>query len=171
MMSYARSGLALAAITFAAAVSFAVPASAHDYSAGDLKISHPWARMTVPGAKVGAGYLKVANTGAAPDRLVSVETPAADRVEIHESLEENGVARMRPLKDGVALAAGADAELKPGGMHLMLMGLKQQLVAGQKVPATLVFEQAGRLDVELSVEDMSFGGAAAVKESGGHAHH
>lgn len=166
-----RSVLRISALAFAFALAgFSQPASAHGYKIGALEIAHPWARETPPAAKVGAGYLTVKNTGDTADRLVTIETPAAEKVEIHESLTENGVAKMREVK-GVDLPAGEEIALKPGGYHLMLMGLKEGLAEGERIPATLVFEKAGKLDVELAVESMGYGGASADHDHGEHGNH
>ncbi len=155
-----------AILTGAAIVLMAGPAFAHGYKIGTLEIGHPWARETPVGAKVGAGYFKVTNSGSESDRLTGVETPGAEKVEIHEMIDENGVAKMRKMNDGLELPPGETA-LKPGGYHLMLMGLKEGLAEGMRVPATLIFEKAGRLDVELAVEAMGYGGAAP-DHHGGH---
>jgi copper(I)-binding protein len=135
----------------------AAPASAHSYKAGGLEIGHPWARETPPAAKVGAAYFTVTNTGSEPDRLIAVETPGAEKVEMHESIEDNGVAKMRPVT-AIEIPAGKKIELKSGGYHLMLIGLKEALAEGMRIPATFVFEKAGRVDVELAVEPMGYGG-------------
>lgn len=149
----------------------AVPAAAHDYKAGVLEIAHPWARETPPAAKIGAGYLKVKNTGAESDRLIAVETAGADKVEMHESRTENGVAKMRPV-EAVEIPAGGEAELAPGGTHLMLIGLKEPLKKGMRIPATLTFEKAGKVEVELAVEGMGYGRAEEAPAShSGHGHH
>lgn len=140
-------------------LAFAAPASAHSYKAGGLEISHPWARETPPSAKVGAGYFKVKNTGTEADRLIAVETEGAEKVEIHESINENGVAKMRQVQT-VEIPAGAETALKPGGYHLMLVNLKEALAEGMRIPATLVFEKAGKIKVELAVEGMGYGGPA-----------
>lgn len=134
------------------AVSFCLPAIAHDYRVGDLRIDHPWSRATPPSARVGAGYLSLRNDGAVADRLVAASSPAAARVEIHEMRMEGSVMRMREMAQGLSIPAGAKVELKPGGLHLMLMELKAPLAAGTDVPVTLVFERAGRVDVTLKVE-------------------
>jgi copper(I)-binding protein len=135
----------------------AAPASAHSYKAGNLEIGHPWARETPVGAKVGGAYFTVTNNGADADRLIAVETPGAEKVEMHESIEDNGVAKMRQVEN-IEIPAGKETALKPGGYHLMLIGLKESLAEGMRVPATLVFEKAGRIDVEFAVENMSYGG-------------
>jgi copper(I)-binding protein len=141
------------------------PALAHSYKAGSLEIGHPWSRETAPGAAVGAGYFKVTNTGSESDKLTGVETPGAEKVEMHESTNENGVAKMR-MVNAIEIPPGETA-LKPGGYHLMLMGLKEALAEGMRVPAVLIFEKAGRVEVELAVENMGYGGG---HDQGGHKH-
>lgn len=163
-LSLGRLGGLLLPALIALATFSAAPASAHGYKAGALEIGHPWARETPPGATTGAAYLKVKNTGTGDDRLVSVEIAGAERAELHLSATENGVARMRPV-DGVVLAAGQETRLAPGGTHVMILGLKDGLAQGDRVPATLVFEKAGRLAIEISVEEMGYGGR------GEHKHH
>ena len=137
-------------------LSLAASAHAHGFKAGALEIGHPWARETPVGATVGAGYLTVTNTGTDADRLIAVETSGAGKVEIHEATNENGVAKMRPVA-AVDIPAGGQAKLAPGGFHLMLIGLKEGLAEGMRIPATLVFEKAGRVDVEFAVEGMAYG--------------
>lgn len=117
---------------------------------GDLEISGGFARATPPGAEVGGGFLTIRNDGSA-DRLVSASSPLAARVEIHEMAMQDNVMTMRPLPDGLALPAGETVALKPGGFHLMLMGLKQPLAEGETVPLTLTFEKAGSVDAALLV--------------------
>jgi copper(I)-binding protein len=140
-----------------AALVLAGPASAHSFKLGALEIGHPWARETPVSATTGAGYLTVKNTGTEPDRLIAVATPGAEKVEIHQSIDENGVAKMRPV-DGIEIPAGGSIALKSGGYHLMLIGLKEPLAEGMRVPGTLTFEKAGKLDIEFAVEGMSYGG-------------
>ena len=162
-----RASAALA-LVIAAAVSFTapLPARAHDYSLGDLRIGHPWSRATPPTAKVGAGYLSIANQGTSPDRLVAASSPAAGRVEIHEMRMDGGVMRMREVPQGLSVPAGQRVELKPGGFHLMLLDLKAPLGEGAMVPLTLVFERAGRVDVDLKIEPVS----ARQSDHGAHGH-
>jgi copper(I)-binding protein len=140
----------------------AASAHAHGFKAGALEIGHPWARETPVGATIGAGYLTVTNTGTEPDRLTGVETSGAGKVEIHEATNENGVAKMRPVQ-AVEIPAGGQAKLAPGGYHLMLIGLKEALAEGMRIPATLIFEKAGRVDVEFAVESMGYGAPDAHK--------
>lgn len=127
-------------------------AHAHGFTLGDLKIGHPWAKITLPGAKVGGGYLKITNNGSTDDRLVSITTDRAGTAQIHEMKMENDVMKMRELPDGLAVPAGQTVELTPGGLHVMFMDLKQPLAEGEKVKATLTFEKAGKVEVEFNVE-------------------
>lgn len=143
-------GAAGVALCFAAYA--ANPANAHDYTVGPLKIGHPWARATPPAAKVGGGYLSIENTGATPDRLVGGSTEAAARVEIHESNLTDGIMRMREKTDGVVISPGQKVEFKPSGLHLMLVDLKAPLKQGDKVKATLIFERAGSVAIELQIQ-------------------
>ena len=106
------------------------------------------------------------NTGTAPDRLVGTSMELAAKGEVHEMATENGVMKMRPV-DGIAIAPGASIELKPGGFHLMFMGLKGGLKQGQAVKGTLVFEKAGTVDVTFDVGAMG----ARSSGGGGHSHH
>ena len=143
------------------------PAVAHDYPAGALKIGHPWARPTPTGAIAGAGYLTVTNTGKAPDRLLGGSTPAADKLEVHEMSMTGGVMRMRPVEGGLAIAPGQTVELKPGGYHIMFIGLKKPLKTGDHVAATLKFEKAGPLRVDFYVQTPE---QAGKPMAGGHDH-
>ena len=129
-------------------------ASAHEYKLGSLEIGHPWARATPPTAPTGGGYLSVKNTGTEPDRLISISSPAAGTVQVHEMKMEGNVMRMRELDGPLEIKPGETVTLAPGGMHLMMMGLKEPLKQGEKVPLTLVFEKAGKIDVELVVVAM-----------------
>lgn len=114
-------------------------------------IEQGWARTTPTGAKTGAGYLVIVN-GATPDRLLSVSSPAAEKVELHESAMEGMVMTMQPL-DAQPLAAGETLTFAPGGKHLMFVGLKAPFAAGTAVPITLRFEKAGEQTVNLVVRD------------------
>jgi copper(I)-binding protein len=132
----------------------ASPAFAHDYKLGALEIGHPWARATPPTAPTGGGYLSVKNTGTEPDRLMSVSSPAAETVQVHEMKMDGSVMRMRPLEGPLEIKPGETVTLAPGGFHLMMMGLKGPFKQGERVPLTLVFEKAGKIDVEMVVVAM-----------------
>ena len=131
-----------------------LPAAAHDYKLGALEIGHPWARATAPTAPSGGGYLKITNSGATADRLIAASSPASDKVQIHEVKMDGNIMRMREIDGGLAIPPGATVTLAPGGYHVMLMGLKAPFKQGTSVPLTLVFEKAGKIDVEMSVEAM-----------------
>jgi copper(I)-binding protein len=126
-------------------------AHAHEYGLGSLVIDHPWTRPTVAGQSVGGGYLGIHNRGSAADRLLGGTSSAAAKVEVHEMRMEGDVMRMREV-GGLALPAGGRVKLEPGGLHLMLVGLKAPLKVGDKVPLTLRFEKAGQIEVMLHVE-------------------
>jgi len=145
---------------------FASIAAAETYSAGGLQIGNPWARATPKGATVGAGYLTITNTGSGLDRLVGGSAAPASRVEVHTTVEEKGVARMRQIP-ALDIKPGETVELKPGGMHVMFMGLKQPLKQGQKLKGTLVFEKAGTVEIEFTVQ----AAGAPAPAGGGHHHH
>jgi copper(I)-binding protein len=142
--------LALAALV----AILALPAFALDYKLGAIEIGQPWSRATPPTAESGGGYLVLKNTGTTPDRLIAVKSPAADRFEIHEMKMDGNIMRMREVEKGIEIPPGATVELKPGGFHVMFMGLKAPFAKEAKVPLTLVFEKAGSIDVDLMVQAM-----------------
>jgi periplasmic copper chaperone A len=144
---------AVLAVAVLATIS-ALPVHAHDYKLGNLLIDHPWSRPTPQGAPVGSGYLVIRNKGKSADRLVSASASVAGKVEIHQMTVKDGVMAMRPVEGGIAVAPGKTVELKPSGLHLMFMDLKQQLKEGESIPVTLLFEKAGKIDVEFKVEPM-----------------
>ncbi len=117
-----------------------------------VSVEKPWSRATPPGAKVGAGFMRLRNVGAA-DRVVGASSPVAGRVEMHVTMREGDVVKMREVKS-FEVPAGGSFELKPGGAHLMLVDLKRPLKKGEKLPLTLKLEKGGELKLELSVEEM-----------------
>ena len=127
-------------------------ASAHEFKAGSLEIKHPWSRATPKGATVAGGYLKIVNTGTTPDRLIGGTIAAAPKFEIHEMSMEGGVAKMRQLPKGVEIKPGQTVEFKPGGYHLMFVGITAPFQQGKSVKGTLEFEKAGKIEVEYAVE-------------------
>jgi copper(I)-binding protein len=128
-----------------------VTVHAADYTAGSLVIADPWLRATPKGASVAGGYMKISNNGAAADRLIGGSTDFAASFEVHEMSMADGVAKMRPVQGGLEIKPGETVELKPGSFHVMLMGLKKPLAAGEHVKATLVFEKAGKVDIDYDV--------------------
>jgi copper(I)-binding protein len=140
------------------------PAFAHKYDLGSLTINHPWARPTPPGLKVTAVYFDIRNNASTPDRLVGWTSSSAMRAELHETRIEGGMAKMRPVS-ALVLPANGRVKAEPGGLHLMLMELKQPLKVGDRIPVTLKFERAGSVNVEAVVED----GKKSAKDE--HRHH
>ncbi|TDK22735.1 copper chaperone PCu(A)C [Luteimonas aestuarii] len=134
-----------------------------------MHVTAPWSREIPPNAPVAAGFLSIHNGGGADDRLVEVRSDASVRVEIHEVRHEDGMARMRELGDGLPLPAGATVELKPGGYHLMFITpVEGRFAAGNRVAATLVFEQAGAHEVAFEVRPVD---ADAPAPADAHSHH
>ena len=126
------------------------PAPAEELTAGDLTISAPFARATLPNQPVGGGYLTIANAGPA-DRLRAAASPAAGTVEIHAMAIEGEVMRMRELADGLPIPPGETVTLEPGGYHLMFRDLAQPFVEGETVEVTLTFDAAGEVAVTLPI--------------------
>jgi copper(I)-binding protein len=125
----------------------------HVVKAGALEIVHPWSRATPAGAGNAAAYVTVNNTGTTPDTLLAAAAPTvSDKLEIHEVSMKNGVMSMKRAAGGVAIPAGGSVTLKPGGYHIMIMGVKQPLKQGDSFPGTLTFEKAGKVDVRFTVE-------------------
>ncbi len=130
---------------------FPLQLAAHDYELGSIGVDHPWARATAGKAPNGAAFLMLTNAGDQADYLIRVETDAAKRAELHQHSMEDGVMKMRPVEK-IEIAPGGETMLKPGGLHIMLMGLTAPLKEGERFPLTLVFEEAGSLDVEVTVD-------------------
>lgn len=136
-------------LAFAAALTLiAAPVLA---ASSTVQVSQAWSRPAPQGGN-GAGFAVISNSGPAADTLISVVSPVAARIEIHESMVMGGQAMMHPRPGGLPVPAGATVALKPGGWHMMLMGLKQPLRAGDHYPATLTFKKAGKVTVQFSVQ-------------------
>lgn len=136
---------------FSAALLLAGSAHAAGYQAGDIMITAPHARPTVPAQPAAAAYLTLENGGGA-DRLVGVASPVAQSAEIHIMRMDGDVMRMREAGE-VPLAPAAKVTMKPGmGYHIMLIGLKQPLKEGASFPMTLTFEKAGKVEVQVVVD-------------------
>ncbi len=119
--------------------------------AGEIEISGGFAKAMLPGQPVGGGFFTVKNNGQTDDRLLSVSSPAAGEVQIHEMVTKDNVMRMRQLKDGIAIGAGEMVKLEPGNLHLMFQKVKTPFKQGDTVPVTLTFEKAGKVDLVLQV--------------------
>jgi copper(I)-binding protein len=145
----------------AALVLVAAPGLAQSYKVGAIQIEQPWARATPKGATIGAGYMKIVNTGGEPDRLIGGTVPFARKFEVHSMTMEQGVMKMREVKDGLEIKPGETVELKPGGYHVMFVDLKEPLKQGEDVSVTLKFAKAGTVEVKYPVAAIGAGGPAA----------
>ncbi len=121
-------------------------------AAEPTRIDHPWARATAPGQDTGVVYATLLSP--AGDRLLHVASPACSMAMLHENVVHGSMTTMRPLDAGLTLPPGQPVRLAPGGVHIMLMGLKQPLVAGGHVPLALTFAQAGTLTISVPVEPL-----------------
>jgi copper(I)-binding protein len=137
-----------------------VVASAALPQTNELEVSNAWARATPGTAETGAAYLTIQSPTA--DRLLSVSSPVAKKAELHTMSMEGMVMKMRPLAD-VDIPAGQPVTLKPGGQHVMLLGLDAPLREGQSFPLTLTFEKAGTRTVTVAIEKPGAAGPAAQR--------
>jgi len=141
------------------ALGFGFSVQAQEAKVGSIKIENAYTRATVPGQQVAGGFMKIENKGIA-DQLVSVSSPAAGEVQLHEMAMEGSVMKMRQVKD-IAVPAGGSIELKPGGLHLMFINIKAPLSPGESVPVKLKFAKAGEVEVKMPVNAMGQAGGAA----------
>lgn len=152
-------------LTIIAAAAFAFfaanAAQAHEYHSKDLTILNSWARPAAEGQN-GAVYLTIKNAGKEADTFISAESPIAEKTQIHETRNEDGIMKMRPVKDGVEIKPGSSLEFKPGGYHIMLVDLKKPLEAGAMAPLTITLAKAGAISVEIKVEKTAPGSAEAA---------
>jgi copper(I)-binding protein len=131
-----------------AIAAMAAPAMAR---ASHITVSAGWARQTVPGQNDGGGYLKISNSGSSPDRLTGVASPVSASAEVHSMTIDHGIMRMRPVVGGLVIPAHGSLELKPGGYHIMLIGLRHPLHVGETVKLRLRFDNAGEMPASLAV--------------------
>lgn len=136
-----------------------LPAAAHGTKAGDIEVQHLWARATIGNLRVTAGYMTLQNHGQEADRLIAAESPRAEMIELHTVID-GAMQRV----DFVEIPAGGEVVFAPGGYHLMIGPIEGALNEGERLPGTLVFEKAGRVEVEFVVE------AANATESHDHHH-
>ena len=125
-------------------------AFAQDTKIGAITIDHPWARATPGAVKNSAAFMSFHNKGAA-DKLISVTGEIAKEIQIHSMITEAGVMKMREIKS-LDIPANGKAELKPGGFHIMLIGIPDGLKEGTKFPLKLKFEKAGEITVQVTAE-------------------
>lgn len=156
-----RRTLAGAALALIGVLAVSSGAASQEYRAGSIRIDHPWSRATAPTAPAAGGFMALTNTGTTPDRLVSAASDIAETTELHTHINEGGVMRMRPVED-IAIPPGETVALRPGGLHVMFIGLRQPLAEGSRFPLTLTFEQAGTVTVEVGVEAAGAMGTGAM---------
>jgi periplasmic copper chaperone A len=137
-------------------IGFVAPAFAQGTGNTSITVEQPWSRATPKGAKTGAAYMTIDNKSDTADRLTGASSDVADKLQIHEMKVENGVMKMREVTDGLPIPAGGSVELKPGSYHVMMIGLKKPLTAGEKFPLTLTFEKAGNISVTVPVQARLF---------------
>jgi periplasmic copper chaperone A len=136
-------------------IAYCITASAMaiDYKAGSITINAPWSRATPKGVQTAIGYMTIKNNGTTPDRIIGGSVDVADHFELHVTIIENGIARMRELSE-IEIKPGETIEFKPGGSHAMFVNLRHPLSKGEHVKGTLLFEHAGKVQIEYSVEEI-----------------
>lgn len=145
-------------LTLAAALLLAAPAFAHEVVVGDLEIIHANIPQPAKSAMAAGGFMAIVNNGTEADRLIGVESDIAAKVELHVSrVDANGMGTMEHV-DALDIPAGETVNLEHGGYHIMFMGLKEPLAEGQLVKGALIFEKAGRVEIEFMVDPPGEGG-------------
>jgi len=127
-------------------------------ASGPIGVTHAWARATPPNAQSAAAYLTLTDAGSG-DAVTGASTPVAGMAGLHETIDDGGVMKMRPIPQ-LTLEPGKSVTFAPGGMHIMLTDLRQPLKAGDHFPLTLTFAHAPPLTVDVAIEAIGAGGAA-----------
>jgi periplasmic copper chaperone A len=158
-------------LTLAAALMLAIPAFAHEIEQGDIQIIHPHIPQPAASAKAAGGFMAIVNTGSEADRLIGAESDIAMKVEVHESkVDANGIGTMEHV-DFIEIPAGQTVNLQHGGYHIMFMGLKGTLTEGEMYKGVLVFERAGRVEIEFEIDPPTGkGGGHGTMDHSGHSH-
>lgn len=121
------------------------------YAKPEIVIEDPWVRAVPPTAKNTALFMVIKNVGDDPDALIGVKTDISKMVSIHKTVNQNGVMKMVHV-DKLSVPAGGSVVLKPGGYHIMVMGLKKDIKAGENVKFTLIFEKSGEITIKAPVK-------------------
>ena len=122
-------------------------------AAGDVRIEDAYVRAVPPGQPNSAAFMKVENNGTGEHALVGGSSPAAEVVELHTHTMEGGMMRMRQV-ERIELPSGESVSLQPGGLHVMLIGLKQKLVPEETIPLTLHFEDGSEVTKDVPVHKL-----------------
>ena len=150
-MTYRRAAALVRAAILMAITLFSTALPAQEFTLGNVTIDGPWSRAMPPNAPNGAAYFRVENRGDEPDRIVSARADIAETAELHTHDMEGGMMKMRQV-ESVEVPAEGEVLLKPHGLHVMLFGLKQPLVDGEKFDLTVVFEKAGELELSVDIK-------------------
>ncbi|MCA0927683.1 copper chaperone PCu(A)C [Ruegeria profundi] len=135
------------------------------FAESTIAVDDAYARSSGKTAKAGAAFMMIQNSGETDDRLIGAKSDAAARVELHtHKIDDAGVAKMIEVEEGFVIPAGETFMLQRGGDHLMFMGLTAPFEQGAKVPVTLIFENAGEVEIEIPVD-------LDRKDKGGHGSH
>ena len=156
-------GLGAALLAALLAAAYSAPASA-----GGIQASDAWARARMATARAGGAYITLRNTGAQADKVVAAASPVAETAELHTHIRQGDVMQMRQVAN-IPLPAGETVTLAPGGLHVMLIGLKEILSEGRVFPLTLTFEHAPPVTVTVTVRSM--GAMGGTGHHGHHGHH
>ncbi len=132
----------------------ALAACAPAASGPEVSVEALWGRSSPKVATAGAFYLNIKNTGTVADALIGAKSTACGSIELHETVDKNGVMEMQPIAgQRIEIPVGGTVELKPGGMHVMCMMKQVDFTAGIKLPLTLVFEKSGEMNFDADIRD------------------
>ena len=151
--------MALFAILATLIIAWPIVATADSLARRGIAVENLWARATASMAKTGGAYMTIRNSGKSADKLIGVASPVSKHVGLHQSLMEDNIMKMRAV-DAIDVPAGGMAMLKPGGYHIMFMGLAKPFKRGDAFPITLTFEKAG--EIKLMVKIMKAGAMGAM---------
>lgn len=147
-------------------VAFAEVKNGGPWKIEGILIEQAWARVVPGGSNSGAVYLTIHNTSLTDDLLLAVDSAAARETAVHQSVVEDDIAKMKPMPFGVDVKSGAEVIMKPGSMHIMLTGLTGALQPGDQLPVTMVFREAGKLELDVPV--LPLGAKDPAVSHGGH---
>lgn len=147
--------------------SLALPLAGWAHNHGNLDLQHGWIKQPVPGTMMTGGFVTITNNGMHDEQLLSASSNIAKHTELHTMVMVDGVMKMRKIAAGLALPAGETLNLKPGGNHIMFIGLKSMLMAGDKQTITFTFKQAGEVKHTFMVHKPQ---AAEMHSQDGHDH-